>query len=177
MGRARRTDLAGALYHVTARGNDGRAIVLDNADRIRWLTLRARCDDAHSWKCHAYCLLTTHFHLLVETMEANLATGMHWLNHVYAKTFNRRHDREDHVFGRRYGAKVVTTDEQLVATVRYIALNPVRAGLVADPGSWPWCNYGDLTRVAFGRSETPPGPFAELIAQGARAARAAVATR
>ena len=171
MGRAKRIDVGGGLYHVTARGNDRCRIVLDDADRLRWLTLRARCDESYQWKCHAWCLLTTHFHLLIETLEANLAEGMHWLNHVYAKTFNGRHEREDHVFGKRYGAKLITSDDQLVAVVRYIALNPVKAGLVDEPAAWPWCNYGDLSRLALGEAGSPPGRYGELLAQGARLAQ------
>jgi REP element-mobilizing transposase RayT len=177
MGRARRTEVAGGLYHVTSRGNDGRSIVLDNADRIRWLALRRRCEESYGWTCHAYCLMSTHFHLLLETADATLASGMHWLNHVYAKSFNRRHGCSDHVFGRRYFAKVVTSDEQLVATVRYIALNPVDAGLVSDPAEWPWCNFGDLGRLAFGRAQTPPRAYGRLIADGARLAAQAIASR
>jgi putative transposase len=174
MGRGRRIDVGGALYHVTARGNDRKPIVLDDADRIRWLRLRSCCEQSHGWKCHAWCLLSTHFHLLVETSTANLAAGMHWLNHVYAKTFNRRHDREDHVFGRRYASKLITSDEQLVAVVRYIALNPVKAGLAADPAEWPWCNYGELRRVALA-STPPPRRYGELVAQGVRLAAGAAA--
>jgi putative transposase len=85
--------LAGGLYHVGAEGNDGRAIVVDWSDCARWTSLLETAQRRFRWIAHAYCLMITHFHLLVETPEPNLSDGMHWLNHVYAKTFNRRHGR------------------------------------------------------------------------------------
>jgi len=170
VGRAKRIQLPNVLYHAGANGNDGRAITLDGFDCTRWVALLRSAEETYGWKVHIYCLLTTHFHLLIETTEANLSAGMHWLNHVYAKTFNRRHDRRDHVFGKRFWDKLITTDEQLVGTTRYIALNPVKAGLCKRPEAWPWSNYGKLLRVALGQSTTVPGGIAAVVAQGARLA-------
>ena len=79
MGRAHRVQIAGGLYHVNTPGNDGRAIVLDEADRLRFCRRLENALDFHGWACHAFCLMTTHYHILVETPEANLAAGMHWL--------------------------------------------------------------------------------------------------
>ena len=95
---------------------------------------------------------------------------MHWLNHVYAKGFNLRHDRRDHVFGQRYGSKIQTSDEQLVATVAYIARNPVEAGLCDHPAEWPWSNFGELRELAYGDSTSLPTAVSDLVARGARVA-------
>jgi putative transposase len=176
MGRAKRIQLPNALYHVGANGNDGRVIILDGFDCTRWVTLLHTAEEKHGWKVHIYCLLTTHFHLLIETSEPNLSAGMHWLNHVYAKSFNRRHNRRDHLFGKRFWDKLILTDEQLVATTRYVAMNPVKAGLCKRPEDWPWSNYGKLLRVALGQSSVLPAGIADVVAKGARlAARAGAA--
>jgi hypothetical protein len=121
--------------------------------------------------------MTTHFHLLVETPKANLSDGMHSLNHVYAKTFNRRHDKRNHVFGKRFWHDVILSDEQLVAVTRYIALNPVKAGLCKRPQDWPWSNYGALYAVAMGHTALPPTSVRGLVAHGARLAAQAAAER
>jgi putative transposase len=170
MGREHRSNLAGGLYHVGAEGNDGRAIVVDGRDCARWTSLLKAAERNFGWVAHVHCLMTTHFHLLLETPEPNLSEGMHWLNHVYAKTFNRRHDRRNHVFGKRFWDDVILSDAQLVAVTRYIALNPVKAGLCARPQDWPWSNYGQLYAVATGMAAVPPTPVRELVAQGARLA-------
>jgi REP element-mobilizing transposase RayT len=170
MGRERRLLLAGALAHVTVRGNDRRAIVLDDADRFRLLRRIDEAVDTFGWVGHCYCLMTTHYHLLVETPEPNLDKGMHWLNHVYAKGFNLRHDRRDHVFGKRYGSKIVTSDDQLISTVRYIALNPVEAGLCAHPAEWPWSNFGALRELAYTDATEIPDGIQEVVARGGRLA-------
>jgi len=176
MGRDRRILLAGSLSHVTVRGNDDRPIVLDNADRLRLLRRLDEAVDTYGWVCHIYCLMTNHYHLLVETREPNLDKGMHWLNHVYAKGFNLRHGRRDHVFGKRYGSKIVTSDDQLIRTVRYIALNPVKAGLCEHPADWPWSNFGQLRDLAYGETESVPDAIRELVAVGARLADELVTT-
>ena len=175
MGRERRVNLAGGLYHVGAEGNDGRAIVLDRVDCARWTSALTTGAKRHGWIVHAHCLMTTHFHLLVETPEANLSDGMHWLNHVWAKRFNRRHDRRNHLFGKRFWDDVILSDAQLVAVTRYIALNPVKAGLCARPQDWPWSNYGELYPVAMGMAAVPPTSVRDLVAQGARLAAEAEA--
>ena len=88
--------------------------------------------------------MSTHYHLLVETPEPNLSQGMHGLNGTYARTFNRRHARNGHVFESRYKAKLVETDTYLLELVRYLALNPVRAGMCREPDEWQWSSYRAL---------------------------------
>lgn len=141
MGRMPRIQLAGALYHVTTRGNAKQRICLDDWD-YTWLVAQiGEAVTRFDWICQSYCVLGNHFHLSVETPEPNLAKGMRILNGPYAQRFNRRYGRVGHVFQGRYGAELVTRNEHLLELGRYIALNPVRAGLCARPEWWPWSSY------------------------------------
>jgi REP element-mobilizing transposase RayT len=130
------------MYHVTARGNRGEPIFADDRDRERFLGLVALVVRRYDWTCHAYCLMTTHYHLMITTNEANIGRGMHLLNGRYAQSFNRRHKVSGHVFGDRYHSVIVKRDAHVLDLVRYIALNPVRAGLSEAPEDWHWSSYG-----------------------------------
>ena len=141
MTRPLRLEFAGALYHVTARGDRQEEIYLDGEDRVGYLELLAEVCARFNWTVHAYCLMTNHYHLLVETPDANLSTGMRQLNGVYTLRFNRRHQRVGHVFQGRYHAVLVQKETYLLELTRYVALNPVRAGIVARAGQWPWSSY------------------------------------
>ncbi len=130
--RPLRIEYPGAIYHVLARGNQGRAIFKDDRDRKRFLeTLEESCQKT-GWQIHAYVLMGNHYHLLVETPEANLVAGMKWLQGTYTQRYNARHKVFGHLFQGRYKAIVVEGQDlnhlQFVST--YIHLNPARAGLV-----------------------------------------------
>ena len=154
MARPLRLEFAGALYHVTARGNERRDIFLGNgnADRSAFLAVLAATCERCNWICHAYCLMTNHYHLLVETPDANLSKGMRHLNGVYTQHVNRSHDRVGHLFQGRYKAILVERDRYLLELARYVVLNPVRASLCATPGDWPWSSY----RATVGEVFAPP---------------------
>ena len=141
MARPLRLELAGGLYHVTSRGNGRQDIYLDDEDRQSWLDWLAETCDDFNWVCHAYCLMTNHYHIVLETVEGNLARGMRQLNGVYTQRFNRRHRRVGHVFQGRYKAILVDKDSHLLELSRYVVLNPVRAGMVNDAGDWQWSSY------------------------------------
>ena len=98
MARPRRIELAGGFYHVSTRGNAQCDIYLDDEDKLLWLSLLGRVCKRFNWRCHAYCLMTNHYHIVIQTMEANLSQGMRQLNGIYTQTFNRRHNRGGHVF-------------------------------------------------------------------------------
>ncbi|HET7378520.1 MAG TPA: transposase [Gaiellales bacterium] len=123
------------------RGNNRRTIFASDADRRLFLTslgtARGRC----GWRIHMYCLMTNHFHLLVETPEPNIAIGMQWLNSRYAHCFNRTYERIGHLFQRRYADGLIQDDEHLRTVMRYIPLNPVKAKLCGRPEDWPWSSY------------------------------------
>jgi putative transposase len=141
MARLLRIEFPGALYHVTSRGDGREDIYLEEGDRQAWLGILGAVCEHFRWVCHACCQMTNHYHLLVETLEANLSHGMRQLNGVYTQWFNRTHQRLGHVFQGRYKAILVEKDSYLLETARYVVLNPVRAGVVDDPGAWPWSSY------------------------------------
>lgn len=145
MTRPLRLEFAGALYHVTARGDRKEAIYLDHDDRIEFLSLVGDVCQRFNWVVHAYCLMTNHYHLIVETPDANLSVGMRQLNGVYTLRFNRRHARVGHVFQGRYHGVLVQKEIYLLELTRYVVLNPVRAGIVEQARRWPWSSYSAMT--------------------------------
>lgn len=102
MARPLRLGFAGALHHITARGDRREPICEDDQDDIEFLGLLGKVSQQHNWLCHAYCLMGNHYHVLVETPEGNLSRGMRQLNGVYTQKLNRRHGRVGHVFQGRY---------------------------------------------------------------------------
>ena len=138
MPRTVRSDLPDGIYHVTARGVNRCAVFVDDVDRIVFLRLLAENMERFAWRCHALCLMGTHYHLLVETIRAHLSAGLHRLNGIYAQRFNRRHERTGHLFGDRFHAWLLRDEDHLIATTAYILDNPVRAGLVDTARDWPW---------------------------------------
>ena len=141
MARPLRIEFAGALYHVTSRGDKKAAIYLEDDDRAQFLdTLKEVCA-RFNWVLHAYCLMDNHYHLLVETPESNLSLGMRQLNGVYTQWFNRTHGQVGHVFQGRYKGIIVQKESYLLELARYIVLNPVRARMVRTARDWPWSSY------------------------------------
>ena len=132
MTRPLRIDLAGALYHVTSRGDRREDIFHDTSDREDWLTLLEQVCERFNWRCHAYCQMTNHYHVVVETPDANLSHGMRQLNGVYTQRFNRRHGLVGHLFQGRFKGILVERETHLLELVCYFALEPARAGMVAD---------------------------------------------
>lgn len=151
MARPLRIEYPGAVYHVTARGNRREAIYLDERDRAVFLEILGDTIGRFGWRCHGYCLMGNHYHLLLETPEPNLSRGMRQLNGVYTQRLNRAHDRGGHVFQGRYKAILVEREAYLLELARYIVLNPVRAGLVAAAGDWRWSSY----RACVGEAVAP----------------------
>ena len=141
MARPLRLEYPWALYHVTARGDRRGWIYLDETDHRQFIETLARAVQRFNWVLSAYCLMGNHYHLLVETPDANLARGMQWLNGVYTQRFNWSHGRVGHVLQGRYKAILVQRESYLLELARYIVLNPVRAGLVDDPFEWEWSSY------------------------------------
>jgi putative transposase len=141
MPRKPRVEAPGAIQHVVARGNAGIRIVTDDEDRRAFVAGLARTAERFGWLVHAYCLMDTHVHLIVETSEPTLGSGMQRLTGSYAYEFNRRHGRYGHLFAGRYSASLIDTDAHAIVAGAYVVLNPVRAGLVADAVDWAWSSY------------------------------------
>jgi putative transposase len=151
MARPLRIEFEGALYHVTLRGNASQSVFLNDKDRSNFLDTLADVVERYRWLCHTYCLMDNHYHLVIETPEANLSKGMRQLNGVYTQIFNRRYGRVGHLFQGRYKAMLVEKEGYLLELARYVVLNPVRAGLVSHPGGWKWSSYG----ATVGEEEAP----------------------
>jgi REP element-mobilizing transposase RayT len=134
--------MEGGLYHAFARGNDRQAIFRDDFDRNRYLSLLGRVVKQKSWRCLGYCLMDNHVHLLAETPNADLSSGMQWLHGIYGRVFNGRHGRVGHLFQGRFGAVRMTSNSQTVTASTYIAMNPVEAGLCRQPSQYRWSSYG-----------------------------------
>jgi putative transposase len=154
MARARRIQVAGGLYHLTTRAKT--ALFRSDEDRRFFLSRFQEVVARRLWTCHTYCLMTTHYHLLVMTPEPDLAAGMQRLNGDYASYFNDRYSEWGHVFAARYSSTLIQGDGHLLELVRYIALNPVRAGICRNPATWRWSSYPAALGVA------RPLPFLSL---------------
>jgi len=141
MARPLRIEFAGALYHITSRGNARENIYQDNSDRDSFLELLYKTNMRHDWICHAYCLMSNHYHLLIETRKPTLSKGMKYLNGSYTQRYNRRHQRIGHVFQGRYKSILIEKESYLRELSRYIVLNPVRARMVRKVVDWPWSSY------------------------------------
>ncbi len=126
MARPIRVEYADAVYHVTARGNERKAIYRDDADRQRFLETVEQAVERFGVVIHAYCLMPNHYHLLVQTPRANLSAALGWLQTTYSVRFNRRHRRSGHLFQGRFKAHLVEEDAYARELLKYIHLNPVR---------------------------------------------------
>lgn len=151
MTRPLRLEFEGALYHITSRGDRRESIYESDADRHGFIALLADVCETYNWMCYAYCLMSNHYHLLIETPEANLSRGMRQLNGVYTQQINRINHRCGHVFQGRYKSILVDKESYLTELARYIVLNPVRAGTVRCAQDWPWSSY----RATVGLVKTP----------------------
>jgi REP element-mobilizing transposase RayT len=150
MARQPRIEYAGALHHVMSRGNDGISIFRDDDDRRLFLQLLDEEVARSRWILHDYCLMGNHYHFTIETPECTLSIGMHHLLGRYVQRFNRRHRRRGHLFQERFKNVLVEVESQGLELSRYIALNPVRAGLAERPERWEWSSYA--ARAGFAKS-------------------------
>lgn len=152
MSRPLRIEFPGALYHVTSRGNEQKAIVRDDLDRQDWVATFGLVCVRFGWRCLAWCLMDNHFHFVLETPKANLARGMQQLNGRYAQRFNARHDRVGHLFQGRYKALLTQSGGHLLEACRYTVLNPERTETPRPYDTWRWSSY----RATAGLEPAPP---------------------
>jgi REP element-mobilizing transposase RayT len=136
-----RIEASGLVVHVTARGNERRPIVFDDEDRSACVRLLGAVASRYGWSVLAYCLMTNHYHVLVELSRGELVRGVRQLNGVFAQSVNRRHARVGHLFQGRYRAVLVERDGHLLEAVRYVLLNPVRARMCEHPADYRWSSY------------------------------------
>lgn len=152
MPRPPRNTCAGAFFHVGTRGNNRCLVFLDSVDRHVFMLMFDRSERKYNWRVYAWCLMGTHYHAVLQIPDGELSQGMCELNGSFARWSNGRHEREDHLFGKRFGSTEIISDEHLREACRYVVLNPVRAGLCNDPAEWHWSSY----RASAGFEEAPP---------------------
>jgi putative transposase len=142
MARIARSALPDGAYHITSRGVDGAPIVLDDFDRLFFARLLCATIAAFDWDCRAWCLLTNHFHLVLEARCRDVSAGMKRLNGVHAQRFNYRHSRRGHVFQDRFASWPIEDDDYLEVVCEYVLANPMRAGLTERAEDWRWAGLG-----------------------------------
>jgi len=143
MARQLRIEYAGAVYHVTSRGNERKKIFLDEEDRERFLLYLGELPGRFGVVIHGYVLMDNHYHVLLETRLPNLHKAMQYLNTAYSVYFNRRHARAGHFLQGRYKSYLIQKDSYLHTVSRYLHLNPVRAHMVNRPQEYAWSSYRD----------------------------------
>jgi putative transposase len=147
MARQRR-DTEPGVFHVTCHSVWTSVLFRDDLDRIDFLAELARAVANWKWTCLSYCLLTTHFHLILAVGKNALPLGMQDLNTRYACRFNAKHRLRGHVFDGRYDSKRIADERHLLTAYAYDANNPVAAGLCTSPVEWPWSSYAATLGVA-----------------------------
>jgi putative transposase len=151
--REPRIEVPGATYHVGSKGNRGCVIYEDDLERKVFLKLLSLTTQRFGWICHAYVLMSNHFHLLVQLNVGGLSDGMQLLNGCFAKFSNRRNGYAgQHLFRNRFWSELLVDDSHLLETARYIVLNPVRANICEKPEDWAWSSY----RACAGLDFPPP---------------------
>ena len=142
MARLARRELPDGLHHVTSRTVRRLPLFVSERDALAFLSLLDHVTDKTArWKVLAFCLMPNHFHLVVEAEIAELSIAMHRVNGLYAQRFNREHGYRGHLFQGRFHAMPILAEGHLPASVRYVLLNPVRAGLCERPEQWRWSSY------------------------------------
>lgn len=141
MARSRRLRAADLLRHVMSRGNGRMQIFFDDVDYRKFLHLLGDVADAYDVECWDFCLMPNHYHLALRNRRSNLSEALRHLNGEYAQWWNATHGKVGHVFQGRFKDQIVQREGYLLTLIRYIALNPVRAKLVAHPADWKWSSY------------------------------------
>jgi putative transposase len=138
MPRVLRTDLPDGYFHVFVRGVAGTAVFRDDEDCRSFLGLFTSAVRRYRWEVYALCLMTTHYHAVLESTRVRLSRGMQWLNGIYAQDFNKRYERHGHLFGGRFGCRTIEDEDYLRVACEYVLQNPVRAQLCHNASDWPW---------------------------------------
>jgi REP element-mobilizing transposase RayT len=141
MARPPRIELAGAIYHVTARGDGGESVFDDDTDRMNLLSIFAQAAERFDARALAFCLMDNHYHFVIRTDKPNLSRLMRHVNGVYTQMYNRRHGTSGNLFRGRFKAILVDRNAYFLEVCRHVDLNPVRAGSVRAPHRWPWSSY------------------------------------
>lgn len=156
MARLPRVVLPDGVAHVFTRGNRHERIFYGARDALEFLSRTEESLGRFGVDCWAYCLMPTHYHFVLDGRREDFSRALHRLNGNYARWFNKEHGYRNHLFGDRFGAREILDERHLLEAVRYIVLNPVRAGLCRHPAEWRWSSY----RATVGA--VPPPGFLKL---------------
>ena len=152
MARQLRIEYPGAFYHITSRGNQKQPIALSDRDRFTFLRIIRDACEKFGAIIHTYCIMGNHYHLLLQTLSANLSRIMHFINTTYTHYFNWKNGKSGHLFQGRYSAILIDSEAYGLEVSRYSHLNPVRAKIVAQTEDYPWSSY----REFMGSRTAPP---------------------
>ena len=150
MPRTPRKASRSGIYHVTMRGNAKGIIFECDEHRYHYLDILRQCRDEQGFRILAWCLMENHVHLVLDMNNANLSESLHWIGTTYASYFNRCENRVGHVFQCPFGSKPIEYEGQLVNTIRYVHLNPQRAGICAV-GEYRWSSYSEYAGMGIGK--------------------------
>jgi putative transposase len=148
MSRPLRITYPGAWYHVMNRGRRGENIFLRTEDYAAFLNIAREASEQWNLKIATFCLMTNHYHLLVQTPDANLSRCMRHINGVYTQWFNRAYQQDGQLFRGRYKAVLVEGDSHLLEVMRYIHRNPLNAGLAQQLDDYPWSSHHEYLSSA-----------------------------
>jgi putative transposase len=162
--RPKRLHVPNAVYHVTQRSTDREVLFIDDADFATFCELLELAALRARWRLHAFCLMTNHVHLLIQTPEPTLPRGMQFLMGEYVEGFNERHDRRGALVQGRYKSLLVETEDHYLECLRYIAWNPVVAGLCERPEHWRWSSWGGGSSLTPGIEELLGGELGMELA-------------
>jgi len=141
-------DNEAGIHHVIVQATGPSAYYVDHIDRLDWLRDFVRTLDRYDWKCLIVCQMTTHVHTLLDVPDRSLSEGMQRLNCAYGKGFNERHERRGNLVGKRFWSERCETSSDVLARFRYVALNPVRAGICERPEEWFWSSFATSCSLA-----------------------------
>jgi putative transposase len=148
MPRKPRLHYPGAVYHVILRGNSGQDVFFDAGDRTRFFLLLQEGVERFGFRIHAFCLMTTHLHLAMQVGDMPLSRIMQNIGFRYTQFINRKYQRTGHLFQGRYKALMIDADSYLLTLIRYIHLNPLRAGMAIRPEAYPWSSHPSYLGMA-----------------------------
>jgi REP element-mobilizing transposase RayT len=138
----------GCYYHLGSRGNFKQSIVADDFDRRMWIQLLGAVTRTTDWLILTYCLMTNHFHLVVQAGRSGVSDAMQVLNGEFSRRANNRWDRKGHLFENRFHSEPILSDAHLLSACRYVDRNPCKAGICAQPAEWEWSGYRANVGVA-----------------------------